>query len=85
MELLEDLCFCVFALDLQHGIGNSLDAKLDSALNGLGDLNENNDVAAVNSLEAFISAAEVRSGKNIPVAAANDLIAMTEEIINSLV
>jgi len=37
-------------LNLQSGIENGLDAKLDAALKAIDDLNENNDVAAINTL-----------------------------------
>ena len=67
-------CVFKFGLNLANGIDNSLDAKLDAALLALDDINENNDVAACNSLEAFISAVEVQSGNKITVEDANDLI-----------
>lgn len=47
--LLERLALNVFALNLQHGIENSLDAKLDTVLDALDDVNSNDDVAAVNA------------------------------------
>jgi hypothetical protein len=83
-ELVEDLADDVYDLNLHHGIENSLDAKLDSALNALDDLNENNDVAAVNSLEAFINAVQAQSGKKIPEADGNILITDAQLIIDLL-
>ena len=55
-SLIEQLAIDVVLLNLHVGIENSLDAKLDAALNALDDLNENNDVAGCNSLQAFINA-----------------------------
>ncbi len=46
-------------------IENSLVAKLDSALNALDDTNTANDVAACNSLNAFINAVEAQRGNKI--------------------
>jgi parallel beta-helix repeat protein len=81
-DLLVDLATDVFSLNLVHGIENSLDAKLNTALGALEDVNENNDVAAINALEAFINAVQAQSGKKIiPESAADALIAQAQEII----
>jgi hypothetical protein len=80
-NLVED----VLDLNLQTGIANGLDAKLDSALSALDDLNENNDVAAINSLEAFINAVEAQRGHKIPEADAVVLIAAAQAIIDDLI
>ncbi len=71
----------VEALNLHQGIDNSLDAKLEAALNALDDVNQNNDVGAINTLEAFINAVEAQRGSKIPEAQADALIALAEEII----
>ena len=71
----------VEALNLQQGIDNSLDAKLDTVLNALQDVNENNDVAAINSLEAFINAVNAQRGNKITEDQADMLIAAVQEII----
>lgn len=81
---IEQLIADVEALNLHHGIENSLDAKLDAALNTLDDVNQNNNVAAINSLEAFISAVTAQSGGKIPTADADDLIAQANLIITVL-
>jgi len=81
VELLGELAGKVFGLNLQHGIENSLDAKLDAALKALEDVNNNNDVAAINALEAFINAVEAQSGNKIATEDADVLIAAAEEII----
>ena len=68
-------------LNLPQGIENSLDAKLDAAMKLLDDINANNDVAAINTLEAFINAVEAQRGKSISEADADALIAAAQEII----
>lgn len=68
-------------LNLQNGIANGLDAKLDAVVRALDDLNENNDVAACNALEGFINAVEAQSGNHIPVDDAIALIEETQQII----
>ena len=57
---------------------------MDSALKAIEDINENNDVAAINSLQAFINAVEAQSGKKIPVENADYLINATQLIIDML-
>lgn len=83
-DLIGQLVDQVESLNLQHGIDNSLDAKLGSALGALDDINENNDVAAINSLQAFINAVEAQSGSHIPEEDADALIAAAQEIIDLL-
>jgi hypothetical protein len=74
----------VGALNLQQGIDNSLDGKLEAAQQALDDLNQNNDVASISALEAFINAVEAQRGNKIPEADANALIATAQEIIDML-
>jgi hemerythrin-like domain-containing protein len=71
-------------LKLQHGIENSLLAKLDAAIQKLDDDNDNNDLAAINSLQAFINAVEAQSGKKISEEDVDDLIAAAQQIIDLL-
>ena len=71
-------------LNLQQGIENSLDAKLEAAQQAIDDLNENNDVAAINVLEAFINAVEAQRGNKILEADADALIAAAQGIIDLL-
>ena len=66
------------------GISNSLDAKLGAVVNALDDVNANNDVAAINALEAFINAVVAQSGNHITVAQADALIASAQAIIDLL-
>ena len=80
-EMMLDLADDVIALNLQRGISNSLDAKLNAALGALDDINANNDVAAINTLQAFINAVEAQRGNKITEADADALIAAAQEII----
>jgi hypothetical protein len=72
----------VVVLNLSNGIANSLDAKLSSAVEAVDDLNDNNDVSAVNKLEAFINAVQAQAGNKIPTEAAAELIAQAEAVID---
>ena len=84
LTLLEELMECVVILNLNKGIENSLDAKLDAAFNALSDLQQNNDQVAINTLQAFISAVQAQSGNHITVDDANTLIAKAQAIIDLL-
>ena len=86
-SLIEDLNDQVMALNLQKGISNSLGAKLDAGLGALEDVNENNNIAAINALNAFISSVQAQIGKQIAEEdeeAALALIQAAQEIINIL-
>lgn len=71
-------------LNLAQGIENSLEAKLESAMNALDDVNQNNDVAAINSLHAFINAVEAQRGNKLTNEQADKLVADANNIIASL-
>jgi alpha-tubulin suppressor-like RCC1 family protein len=83
-EATQDLIDFVETLNLQQGIVNSFDAKLESAVKALEDLNQNNDVAAINSLYAFINAVEAQRGKSLTDAQSDELINKTQSIIDSI-
>ncbi len=76
-----ELMDAVTALNLAHGIDNSLDAKLDNAVDTFGDVIEQNDGAAISSMGSFISAVNAQSGNQIPTTDAADLIDFAEDII----
>jgi hypothetical protein len=82
--MVQELVNTVIDLNIQSGISNALDAKLDTALSTLDDMNSNNDVAAINSLNAFINSVEAQRGNKISEEDANTLIAATEAIISKL-
>jgi len=50
----------VLALNIGEGVSSSLNSKLDAALKAIEDGNEANDVAAINSLRAFINSVEAQ-------------------------
>ena len=81
VELLFGLTDMVDQLSLHKGISNSLLAKLDTAIDKLED---GNDKAAINLLEAFIKAVEAQRGKKISEVDADDLIEAAQEIIELL-
>jgi hypothetical protein len=82
--LIEQLIAQVKALNLQQGISNSLDAKLDAVKKALDDVNDNNDAAAINALETFINAVEAQRGNKILDEDADALIEAAQEIIDLL-
>jgi hypothetical protein len=84
VHLVKSLTQQIIELNLQNGISNSLDAKLDAALQAIDDLNENNDIAAINTLQAFINAVKAQRGNKISSADADILIAAAQEIIDLL-
>lgn len=83
-EGIQELIELVESYNLQQGIDNNLDAKLDAALNALDDVNQNNDQAAINTLYSFINAVEAQSGTKITIEQTDALIFEAQRIINSL-
>lgn len=81
-ELIGNLIDQIQEIDLQQGIEQSLDAKLNAALNTLDDLNTNNDVAAVNTLYVFIDAVEAQRGDKLTNEQADQLTGDAQAIIN---
>jgi hypothetical protein len=81
IELLESLLEDVVTLNLNTGIENSLDAKLDAVFLALNDAVDANDEAVINLSQAFINAFAAQSGKQISVEDASALIASAEQII----
>jgi hypothetical protein len=75
----------VASFNLQQGIDNSLDAKLEAALQALEDVNANNDASAVNRLEAFISEVNAQRGNKLTIEQADALVADAQAIILVLV
>ena len=71
----------VVALNISNGLSNSLDSKLDAALKAVNDVNDNNDIAAINSLRAFINAVEAQRGGKIAEDDACGLIRAADSII----
>jgi len=82
--LIEKLIFKVEELNLQNGINNSLDAKLQNALDALVAKNAGQRQDAINKMQAFVNAVEAQRGDKIPVEAADELIAVANYIISLL-
>jgi len=84
--LVENLVDLVKIVNDESGITNSsLEAKLNPALNTLDDINDNNNVAAINTLGNFIKAVEGQRDKgDISVDDAQDLIDAAQYIIDLL-
>jgi len=85
VSALQQLIDLVVDLNLQAGISNSLDTKLEAAVRALDDVNQNNDVAAINALEAFIGAVEAQRNVHLSDAEADSLILVAQQIIQILV
>jgi hypothetical protein len=83
-NLLEKLSDKIDAMNLPKGTVNNLLTKLNHAIQLLEDNNENNDTAAINSLEAFINAVDAQRGKKISEVDADSLITAAQEIIELL-
>lgn len=81
---IKDLLKTVEEMNLQNGIDNSLDAKLEAAAKALEDVKENNDASAVNKLEAFISEVEAQRGKKLTDEQADALHGDAQAIIDLL-
>jgi PKD repeat protein len=82
--MVETLSDVVEDINLPGGTDKSLNASLDTAMQVLEDSNENNDVAAIKALQAFINKIEAQRGKNISEADADALIAKVLETIAAL-
>lgn len=83
-QKISDLIVDVESLNLQKGIDNSLDAKLEAARKALQDARTGNDGAAINALEAFKNAVIAQRGKEIPEGAADALVAAAQSIVQEL-
>jgi uncharacterized membrane protein len=80
-EKIQDLIDTVQGFDLQHGIETSLVAKLNASLNAL---SQGDSTTAIAKLTDFINQVTALRGNLIPVAAADEMIADAEEIIDDL-
>lgn len=83
-QAMQNLVDLVETFNLQQGIANNLDAKLDAAMGALDDINANNDGAAINALQAFINAVEAQRGNHITDAQADQLIHDAQLILSNL-
>jgi hypothetical protein len=70
----------VQSFNLQQGIANSLDAKLEKVLGALNGATSGNTGAVCNQLGAFINETMAQSGHRLTVAQADQLIAAAQQI-----
>ena len=80
----QDIMAQIVSLNLHKGIRNSLDAKFDNVLRALEDMNDNNDIAAINALEAAKTSVSAQSGGKISETDAEELTASLQEVIDLL-
>jgi len=82
--LLSQLVTDVISLNLQNGISNSFDAKLDAAMAALDDRQVQNDQAAINAMYAFVNAVNAQRGVRLTNAQADSLVSSAKRIIKVL-
>lgn len=80
-EIVKKLIADIENLNLLGGIEKSLTSKLGAAINSLNNGQEN---AAINKLNAFINQVETQRGKNITDEQADELIAEAQRIIDNI-
>ena len=79
-DQISDLIRLVTSFNLQRGIQNSLDVKLQNAQDALTAARSGNRSSACNSIASFINEALAQSGNALSVAQANQLIASARQI-----
>jgi ELWxxDGT repeat protein len=84
IEALEGLIEDVRALNLQKGIENSLDVKLEAALRALEDVKQGNDGSAINTLAAFRQEVNAQRGQMLDEAGADALGGSAQRLIDRL-
>ncbi len=84
VDLVTELSENIDTMSLQKCITNNLHVKLDTVLRLLENENKHNDVAAINSLQAFINAVNAQHGKKISEENADYLATATQQIIDML-
>lgn len=83
-DLLDDLMLKITDVNVQKGISNALDAKTQTIERVINDLNQQNNVAAINSLTAFTYFVQAQRGNQIDEADADMLIAAALAVISSI-
>lgn len=71
-------------LNLAAGISNSLDAKLQTALEALDDANAGNTPSVCNRMQAFLNEVAAQSGRSLTEAQAAQLTALASQIRTAL-
>lgn len=83
-QAIEDLVNIIEAMNLQKGINNSLDVKLQAAQDAIEALNADLRNDAIHKLEAFINAVEAQRGKTLTDVQADLLVGLADDIISDL-
>jgi sugar lactone lactonase YvrE len=83
-QVIGELINLVESFNLQQGIANSLDAKLQNAFDALEAANASQRQDAVNKLQAFINGVEAQRGKVLTDAQADQLLALAQSILSVL-
>jgi hypothetical protein len=83
-ELIQELAQTVVSINLEAGIGSSLDAKLDNAIAALDESRKGNSASAANLMHAFVSAVEAQRGKKLTDTQASKLVNSANRIIETL-
>lgn len=78
--LLTTLATFVQTLNLAYGVANSLDAKLQNALQALDAANAGDKVSACNRLTAFLSEVAAQSGKSLTTSQATQLTSLARQV-----
>ena len=84
VDVIDDLVTVVESFNLQQGIANSLDSKLDNVLGALSAENAGNRSDVINKLQAFINSAEAQRGNKLTEEQADELITFANDIIRSI-
>jgi hypothetical protein len=84
IDMIEDLITRVEVLNLNQGISNSLDVKLQKVKDALNAANAGQRSDAINKLGAFINECEAQRGKALTSSLADQLIAHANQIIQAL-
>ena len=71
-------------MNLQQGIWNSLDAKLQAAINAWDKVNKGQGAVAINMLNAFINECEAQRDKKLTSEQADELISIGQCAILSM-
>ncbi|HXE89762.1 MAG TPA: kelch repeat-containing protein [Terriglobales bacterium] len=84
VPLLQQLVVVVASYNLQQGISNSLDTKLQNVLEALNEANAGQRADAANKLQAFINAVDAQRDKELTSTQADELTAMAMRILSVL-
>jgi hypothetical protein len=83
-ELFAELVATVVALNINAGISNALDSKVQNAIDALDRAQTGDSAAAIGILYAFIQSVDAQRDKSISSSDADELIAKATAIIDRL-